>query len=286
LLFTLDRRAGYTFAHVDDVATAICLAYERGRPGERYLISGTPARFDELFALLSVETGIQPPRFEVPGWLLAFIWPLFALFFGKSLSAARELLAMGRNITRFFSSEKAQRELGWRPRSLAEGLRQTVPWFAERERARAQAALRRARPWLFGLGLFDLGLGAQAALWPLSYIAAMHPQLAALHPSAPLYWLTRTGAIWLFFAALEILAAVAAKPPAVLILMVAMLRLMDVPADLAYLVSADDLGRLGRAALMFSPLFNLTVGLSLAGVGLRAVKAGLACSRAFARVLS
>lgn len=62
----LDREAGYTFAHVDDVARALLLAYERGEEGESYMVSGEPASFEVLSRL----TGVPEPRFQVPGWLV------------------------------------------------------------------------------------------------------------------------------------------------------------------------------------------------------------------------
>jgi nucleoside-diphosphate-sugar epimerase len=273
LAFTLDRRAGYTFAHVDDVATALRLAFEKGRLGESYLVSGQPAAFAELFHELSAVTHIPPPAVEVPGFLVGVLLPLMGLLLGKSRAAAQELVAMGRHVTRFFSGDKARRELGWSPRSLREGLSQTVPWLATRERAAAEVALGRTRIWLIALCLLDLGLGLQATLVPHLYVQQLHPRFAELHPAGPDYWLVRTGALWLFFAFVEGLAAWAPRQRPLAVFLVGALRLMDVPADLVYLFRADDLGTFGTVALIASPIFNFCVGVYLALTGARGLRA-------------
>src|SRR5262249_39741492 len=121
----LDRAAGYTYAHVDDVARALLLAYERGRAGESYLVSGTPASVGELFAELSRLSGVPAPAFELPRALLPLLVPA-GRGLGKSAAEMRELIAMGHGVTRYFSGRRARVELGWRPRSLAEGLADTL----------------------------------------------------------------------------------------------------------------------------------------------------------------
>jgi dihydroflavonol-4-reductase len=284
LTFTLDRDAGYTFAHVDDVAAALKLAYEKGRAGERYLVSGTPASFGQFFAALSSVSGIPAPAIQVPGWLVNALMPLFTLLgalLGKSPRAIRELVAMGRGVTRFFSNDKARRELGWTPRELQAGLADTVPWYGAREREVATRALEHARPLLIFLALFDIALGVQASFFPSLYLAQLHPQFAALHGAgAPIYWLLRTGALWLFFAVVEAWSALAPARRCSVVLIVGALRLMDVPADLVYRFTADDLGWFGRWGLLVSPAFNFCVGVYLAMVGARGIRAGLASMRA------
>jgi len=275
LIFTLDRAAGYTFAHVDDVATALRLAFEKGRVGESYLVSGTPASFGDFFRALSKVSGIAPPAVEPPGWLVTSLTPVLALLgraAGKSPRAVRELLAMGRNVTRFFSSEKARRELGWTPRSLEKGLADTVPSFAAREREAAARALGRTRLWLAGLALLDLWLGTRAAFFPQAYVDDVHARFFALHPSGPTYWVVRLGFVWLFFCAVEALAALAPRRRVLLVLIVGALRLMEVPADVAYGIAADDLGRFGRIGLVVSPIFNGLVGAYLCLTARRAIR--------------
>ncbi|MFB6351844.1 MAG: hypothetical protein ABEK29_08680, partial [Bradymonadaceae bacterium] len=96
--------------------------------GQRYLVSGTPATFEGFFDQLSELTGIAAPKFEVPSRLVDMIKPVLeaiAPLIGKSAAEVDESLAMGRNVTRFFSGDKAREELGWEPRTLDEGLRQT-----------------------------------------------------------------------------------------------------------------------------------------------------------------
>ena len=276
LVFALDRSAGYTFAHVDDVATALRLAFEKGGLGESYLVSGTPASFGEFFRTLSSVSGIAPPAIELPGWLVGALTPLLALLgraVGKSPAAVKELLAMGRRVTRFFSSAKAQGELGWTPRNLEQGLADTVPWFAAREREAAARALGRTRPWLAGLALLDLWLGVQAAFFPQAYLHDVHAHFLALHPAGPTYWVVRLGLVWLFFCAVETLAALAPQRRVLLVLIVGALRLMEVPADVAYRLAADDLGSFGRIGLLLSPLFNGLVGAYLCLTACRAIRA-------------
>lgn len=258
----LDRNAGCTFAHVDDVARGLRLAFERGRPGETYLLSGTPATFGAFFEALSSRTGIAPPAFELPR-PLTFLLRLL----GKSAAQVRELAAMGRGVTRFFSGARARTELGWEPRPLGQGLEDSLPWYRERENRASAAALRRTRPLLLGLLVFDLLLGGAAAFFPDLYLGFMHPRSGG----GGLHWLTRTGFLWLFFALAEGLAAWRLRPE--LVLVVGALRIMDVPADLAYLASARDLGTFGTLALVFSPVFNAVAGAWLALRGLRRLRA-------------
>src|SRR4028118_36747 len=58
-----DRVTG--IVHVDDLATAMILAAERGKPGEHYIISAGDLSTREMFNFLSQETGIPVPR-EAP----------------------------------------------------------------------------------------------------------------------------------------------------------------------------------------------------------------------------
>jgi hypothetical protein len=182
---------------------------------------------------------------------------------------------MAQGATLFYSGDRLRRELGWRPRSLDEGLAETLAHLEAEEQAAAQRSLRRSRPLLIGLALFDLALGGTAALLPNYYIDLLHPAWLTLHPQSPTYWLARTGMLWLFFAAIEGIAAIRPARWPLLVLIVGVLRLMDVPADLLYFAHADDLGAFGRFGLLFAPAFNLCVGLYLLLVGLRGVRSGL-----------
>ena len=113
------------------------------------------------------------------------------------------------------------------------------------------------RAILLALAVFDLALGASALIFQDLYLGLMHPGFTG----GPTYLLARTGAIWLGFAVAE--AAAARWMTRELILVVGALRLLDVPADLVYLARAQDLGALGVAALVISPIVNLAVGLYL-----------------------
>jgi len=134
-------------------------------------------------------------------------------------------------------------------------------------------SLRQSRILLLPLFLFDLVLGSITLVAPGLYITLVHPLSPSLHPDGPTYWLTRTAVLWLFFSAVEGTAALRPTAWPALVALAGVLRLMDVPADLAYYVAADDLGRFGTFCLVFSPLFNLAAGAYLTLVGMRGIPA-------------
>jgi hypothetical protein len=109
----------------------------------------------------------------------------------------------------------------------------------------------------WGLFVFDVALGGTAAFWPGRYLAILHPGLDT--PQVEL--VRRTGMIWLMFAAVALRAATAA--PATRgrwFLVLAVLRLLDVPADLAYAASMSGTTGLGRGLVLAAPPLNLALG--------------------------
>lgn len=116
---------------------------------------------------------------------------------------------------------------------------------------------------LVALFVFDVGLGVVTAGFPELYLELIHPRGDELHPGRPTHLVVRTGILWLVFAVVQGAAALDPTGRPWLVVVVAALRLMDVPADLVYGAVADDLGLLGRAALLFAPAFNLAAGVLL-----------------------
>ena len=110
----------FTFAHVDDVAEGIALAAEKGRVGEAYFVAGEPPlTLRELVKVWKKAVGGVPPFIWLPRPLAVaqgmMIGPLLRLF-GVSAFISREVVE-GSYVSFRYSSDKAKRELGWRPRS-------------------------------------------------------------------------------------------------------------------------------------------------------------------------
>ena len=125
---------------------------------------------------------------------------------------------------------------------------------------------------LVGMTLFDIGLGVCALVFPKLYLKLMHPHAGGVHPPATSSLLARTGLLWLFFALVQGVASLDPVERPELVMVAGALRLMDVPADIGYLLSADDLGWLGKAGLVAAPLFNFGVGAMLVYAGYRGLR--------------
>jgi farnesol dehydrogenase len=59
-----------SFCHVDDVVAGHVAAMEKGREGERYLLTGENTSLVQIFDMASRITNTKAPRFHVPLWLL------------------------------------------------------------------------------------------------------------------------------------------------------------------------------------------------------------------------
>jgi dihydroflavonol-4-reductase len=122
-----------SYVHVDDIAEGHIIAAEKGELGESYILTGPAVPLGEIVDFWSQLTGKPAPVLGIPsGYLLPFApfmgWlnktfklpPLFS-------REAVELLGM-----RYTASpEKARSELGWRTRSLQEGMSETFAYIAE-----------------------------------------------------------------------------------------------------------------------------------------------------------
>ena len=115
-LRALPERSEYCWAHVDDTARGHLLAMDRGTPGETYIIAGWPDTMIEAFDLAQRITGIPAPRFHASPRLLQVL---------ASISRS-ERLRVAAGVTYLGNNAKARRELGFAPRPLEEGLRETL----------------------------------------------------------------------------------------------------------------------------------------------------------------
>jgi dihydroflavonol-4-reductase len=122
---------GLNFAHVDDIAEGHLLAFERGRIGERYILGGENVLLRELLATIADAAGRRAPRISLPRAPiipLAYVAQAFSHLTGKEPLLTVDALRMSR-YHMFFTSAKAERELGYRSRPYREGVADALTWF-------------------------------------------------------------------------------------------------------------------------------------------------------------
>jgi nucleoside-diphosphate-sugar epimerase len=119
---------GICLTHVDDIAAGILLALDRGKVGETYVLSGPVSTMREAIETVAAATGRKAPQRAMPVPLMKALTPIGPLV-GKLMGQPpnlRELISSADGVTFWASHEKASRELGYAPRGLEEGLRQTL----------------------------------------------------------------------------------------------------------------------------------------------------------------
>lgn len=122
---------GLNVVHVDDVAEGHVLAFERGTVGEKYILGGENLMLGDLFRMVAEIAHCRQPRIQLKqSWLypVAFVSEMLARGFGIQPRVTREMLDMSKKLM-FFSSAKAERELGYRPRAARHAVADAVTWF-------------------------------------------------------------------------------------------------------------------------------------------------------------
>jgi len=123
---------GLNLVHVDDVAQGHVAALQRGVIGERYILGGQNVSLAAMLREIGRLTGRRAPRIKLPRRLLfpaALVTEAWATMTGREPFLTRDGLRMAR-APMYFTSAKAERELGYRARSHVEGLRDAIDWFA------------------------------------------------------------------------------------------------------------------------------------------------------------
>jgi farnesol dehydrogenase len=122
-----------SYCYVDDVVQGLVAGMEKGRDGERYLLGGVNASFNELLRVVSRISGIYNRSWHVPFFLLeAFS---YAQLFVANTTGKPPMITPDwvRKYQYHWAldSSKAQQELGYTIRPLEEGIAATVSWLRE-----------------------------------------------------------------------------------------------------------------------------------------------------------
>ena len=120
---------GLNMVYVDDVADGILLAYDKGKPGESYVLGGELTTQGELIDKAAAIGGKKPPRMTVPPLVLKAMIPV-SRWIGPAMGLPpnfREMISAAHNVTYWAKDDKARRELGYQPRDLDTGLREHDP---------------------------------------------------------------------------------------------------------------------------------------------------------------
>lgn len=124
---------GLNLVHVDDVATGHLAALDRGKIGERYILGGHNVHLSEMLGAIATLLGRRPPRVRMPRTPivpLAIAAEMAARFTGREPFVTRDALRMSK-YRMFFTTNKAERELGMTARPFTEALADAIGWFRD-----------------------------------------------------------------------------------------------------------------------------------------------------------
>lgn len=134
------RGAAMEVVGIEDAARAFLLAEEKGRVGERYIVSESYLSIRDLFAIAADEGDSKPPRIGIPLPVMRVIdavgGAVARLRGTDSVVTSTSVRLM--HIQSALDHSKAIRELGWEPAPTEDAIRKGVRWFLD-ERDRMQS---------------------------------------------------------------------------------------------------------------------------------------------------
>jgi len=119
---------GICLSHVEDIAGGILLGLDKGKAGETYVISGPTVTMRKAIEAIAAVSGRKAPKRDMPTGLMKALTPIGPLV-GKMIGQPpnlRELISTADGVTFWASYDKAGRDLGYAPRGLEEGIRETL----------------------------------------------------------------------------------------------------------------------------------------------------------------
>src|ERR1700723_181950 len=122
---------GLNVVAVEDVAAGHLLAAEKGRIGERYILGARNLTLKQILAMLAAIVGRPAPRVRLPhavALAAGYADEFFARLRGREPQIPAEGVKMSRH-RMFVESDKAERQLGYKPTPVEAALERTVRWY-------------------------------------------------------------------------------------------------------------------------------------------------------------
>ncbi len=135
---------GLNVVGVEDVAAGHVLAAERGRIGERYILGARNMTLKQILDALAAITGRPAPHLRLPhavALAAGYADELFSRIIGREPQIPIEGVKMSRH-RMFVASDKAERELGYKPAAVEPALAAAVRWYEQHGYVRARGGMK------------------------------------------------------------------------------------------------------------------------------------------------
>lgn len=122
---------GLNVVHVDDVANGHVLAFQKGKIGQRYILGGENLSLEQILGMIAVEAGFNPPRIKLPRdalFPIAYTMQAIGRITGIEPMLTVDALKMAAK-KMYFSSKKAEVQLGYTHRPAREAIHDATLWF-------------------------------------------------------------------------------------------------------------------------------------------------------------
>ncbi len=124
---------GVNVVHINDVIYCLKALPEKGRPGERYIVAGENMLLKDVFEIIAKTAGVPAPRVALPKPIikaLGFIGDHLLEPLGLKGPMSGET-AHTSTMYHWFSSAKAQRELGLKVTPSHLAIQESITWMKE-----------------------------------------------------------------------------------------------------------------------------------------------------------
>jgi dihydroflavonol-4-reductase len=138
---------GLNFVGVEECASGHLLVAEKGKVGERYLLGAENLTLKQLLDALSKITGLPAPKWKIPHGValgVAYMNTAFSRLVGHQPQIPVEGVKIARHMM-FVDCGKTQRELGFKPGSVAAALERAVRWYLDNGYVTKQRAKKMVR---------------------------------------------------------------------------------------------------------------------------------------------
>ncbi len=122
---------GLNFVAVEECAAGHLLVSQKGKTGERYLLGAENLTLKGLLDTLSSITGLAAPSMKIPHGValsVAYLETAFSRLVGREPQIPVEGVKIAQH-NMFVNCSRAQKELGFRPGSVAAALERAVRWY-------------------------------------------------------------------------------------------------------------------------------------------------------------